>query len=198
VREIDVDSQVYPPLLLEVVNHPDRLYVRGESKVLLEKMVAVVGSRKMSVKGEEVTRRVVKQLVDMEMVVVSGLARGVDSVAHAECLRLGGRTVAVLAHGLDWVYPRENAGLAEKIVDGGGALVSQLEEGVRPERYFFPLRNRLIVGMCLGVVVIEAEIKSGTMTTANWAAELNRKVWVVRGSPGTDLLINEGVDEWLF
>ncbi|OQA83021.1 MAG: hypothetical protein BWY29_00572 [Microgenomates group bacterium ADurb.Bin238] len=198
MRVIDVDSQVYPPLLLEVTNHPDRLYVRGESKVLLEKMVAVVGSRKMSDKGEEVTKRVVKKLVDMEMVVVSGLARGVDSVAHAECLRLGGRTVAVLAHGLDWVYPRENAGLAEKIVDGGGALVSQLEEGVRPERYFFPLRNRLIVGMCLGVVVIEAEIKSGTMTTANWAAELNRKVWVVRGSPGTDLLINEGVDEWLF
>lgn len=198
MREIDVDSQVYPPLLLEVTNHPDRLYVKGESKVLLEKMVAVVGSRKMSVKGEEVTRRVVKQLVDMEMVVVSGLARGVDSVAHAECLRLGGRTVAVLAHGLDWVYPRENAGLAEKIVEAGGVLVSQLEEGVRPERYFFPLRNRLIVGMCLGVVVIEAEIKSGTMTTANWAAELNRKVWVVRGSPGTDLLINEGVDEWSF
>jgi len=198
VRVVDVDSQVYPPLLLEVANHPDRLYVRGESKVLLEKMVAVVGSRKMSVKGEEVTRRVVKQLVDMEMVIVSGLARGVDSVAHAECLRLGGRTVAVLAHGLDWVYPRENAGLAEKIVERGGALVSQLEEGVRPERYFFPLRNRLIVGMCLGVVVIEAEIKSGTMTTANWAAELNRKVWAVRGSPGTDLLINEGVDEWSF
>lgn len=198
MRVIDVDSQVYPPLLLEVTNHPDRLYVRGESKVLLEKMVAVVGSRKMSDKGEEVTKRVVKKLVDMEMVVVSGLARGVDSVAHRECLRLGGRTVAVLAHGLDWVYPRENAGLAEKIVDGGGALVSQLEEGVRPERYFFPLRNRLIVGMCLGVVVIEAEIKSGTMTTANWAAELNRKVWVVRGSPGTDLLINEGVDEWSF
>ncbi len=198
MRVIDVDSQVYPPLLLEVTNHPDRLYVRGESKVLLEKMVAVVGSRKMSDKGEEVTKRVVKKLVDMEMVVVSGLARGVDSVAHAECLRLGGRTVAVLAHGLDWVYPRENAGLAEKIVDGGGALVSQLEEGIRPERYFFPLRNRLIVGMCLGVVVIEAEIKSGTMTTANWAAELNRKVWVVRGSSGTDLLINEGVDEWLF
>ena len=198
MRVIDVDSQVYPPLLLEVTNHPDRLYVRGESKVMLEKMVAVVGSRKMSDKGEEVTKRVVKKLVDMEMVVVSGLARGVDSVAHAECLRLGGRTVAVLAHGLDWVYPRENAGLAEKIVDGGGALVSQLEEGVRPERYFFPLRNRLIVGMCLGVVVIEAEIKSGTMTTANWAAELNRKVWVVRGSSGTDLLINEGVDEWLF
>ena len=198
MREIDVDSQVYPPLLLEVTNHPDRLYVKGESKVLLEKMVAVVGSRKMSIKGEEVTRRVVKQLVDMGMVVVSGLARGVDSVAHAECLRLGGRTVAVLAHGLDWVYPRENVGLAEKIVDGGGALVSQLEEGVRPERYFFPLRNRLIVGMCLGVVVIEAEIKSGTMTTANWAAELNRKVWAVRGSPGTDLLINEGVDEWSF
>lgn len=198
MRVVDVDSQVYPPLLLEVVNHPDRLYVRGESKVLLEKMVAVVGSRKMSVKGEEVTRRVVKQLVDMEMVVVSGLARGVDSVAHRECLRLGGRTVAVLAHGLDWVYPRENAGLAEKIVERGGALVSQLEEGVRPERYFFPLRNRLIVGMCLGVVVIEAEIKSGTMTTANWAAELNRKVWVVKGSPGTDLLINEGVDEWSF
>lgn len=198
MRVVDVDSQVYPPLLLEVVNHPDRLYVRGESKVLLEKMVAVVGSREMSVKGEEVTRRVVKQLVDMEMVVVSGLARGVDSVAHAECLRLGGRTVAVLAHGLDWVYPRENAGLAEKIVEAGGVLVSQLEEGVRPERYFFPLRNRLIVGMCLGVVVIEAEIKSGTMTTANWAAELNRKVWVVRGSPGTDLLINEGVDEWSF
>lgn len=198
MRVIDVDSQVYPPLLLEVTNHPDRLYVRGESKVLLEKMVAVVGSRKMSDKGEEVTKRVVKKLVDMEMVVVSGLARGVDSVAHAECLRLGGRTVAVLAHGLDWVYPRENAGLAEKIVEAGGALVSQLEEGVRPERYFFPLRNRLIVGMCLGVVVIEAEIKSGTMTTANWAAELNRKVWVVRGSPGTDLLINEGVDEWLF
>lgn len=198
MRVVDVDSQVYPPLLLEVTNHPDRLYVRGESKVLLEKMVAVVGSRKMSDKGEEVTKRVVKKLVDMEMVVVSGLARGVDSVAHAECLRLGGRTVAVLAHGLDWVYPRENAGLAEKIVDSDGALVSQLEEGVRPERYFFPLRNRLIVGMCLGVVVIEAEIKSGTMTTANWAAELNRKVWVVRGSPGTDLLINEGVDEWSF
>ena len=198
MRVIDVDSQVYPPLLLEVTNHPDRLYVRGESKVLLEKMVAVVGSRKMSDKGEEVTKRVVKKLVDMEMVVVSGLARGVDSVAHAECLRLGGRTVAVLAHGLDWVYPRENAGLAEKIVDSDGALVSQLEEGVRPERFFFPLRNRLIVGMCLGVVVIEAEIKSGTMTTANWAAELNRKVWVVKGSPGTDLLINEGVDEWSF
>lgn len=198
MKEIDVDSQVYPPLLLEVADRPERLYVKGESEVLLEKMVAVVGSRKMSARGEAVTKRVIKQLVEMEMVIVSGLARGVDSVSHRECLRLGGRTVAVLAHGLDWIYPRENVGLAERITREGGALVSQLEEGVRPERYFFPLRNRLMMGMCLGVVVIEAEIKSGTMTTANWAAELNRKVWAVKGSSGTNLLINEGVDEWVF
>lgn len=196
MEAIGIDDWRYPPLLSEMFGRPERLYVEGDAGVLLERMIAVVGSRKMSTRGEKLTKKVVRSLVGDGFVVVSGLARGVDSVAHRECLRLGGKTVAVLAHGLDWIYPRENKGLAERIVGSGGVLISQLDEGVRPERYFFPWRNRLIVGVSLGVVVVEAGVNSGTMTTASWAGELNRKVWVVRGSPGTELLFKEGAEEW--
>lgn len=195
---VEENSELYPPLLWEVGGAPEKLFVLGKSNLLTEKMVVVVGSRLVSNRGRMNARKVVKRLVNEGYVVVSGLARGVDTEVHRECLRLGGKTVAVLAHGLDWVYPQENIGLAKEILEKGGALVSQLEKGIRPEKYFFPLRNRLMVGMSLGVVVVEAGLRSGTMTTANWAGELGRQVWVVKGSVGTDLLSREGASEWVF
>jgi DNA processing protein len=157
----------------------------------------VVGTRRPTIYGRQVTEEIATDLAVNGMVIVSGLARGIDSVAHRAALEAGGISLAVLAGGLDTIYPAENARLAQRIVERG-ALVSEHPPGTRPRPENFPLRNRIMSGLSLGVLVIEAGERSGALITANQALEQNREVFAVPGSilspasRGTNRLIQEG------
>ncbi len=190
------ESDDYPRLLREIPDPPPVLYVRGQVRGD-EWMLGVVGTRRASVYGRQVTRRLVTALARNGVTIVSGLARGIDAEAHRAALDAGGRTVAVLGHGVDQVYPPEHRQLAEEIV-AHGALVSDYPIGTKPEGVNFPPRNRLISGMSLGVLVTEAGLRSGARITADFAAEQGREVLAVpgsilaAGSAGTNALIQEG------
>ncbi|MBI4330302.1 MAG: DNA-protecting protein DprA [Chloroflexi bacterium] len=190
-------ESTYPARLKEIYDYPPVLYVRGTLTKTDEWCVAVVGTRKPSVYGREVTEEISTDLARSGITVVSGLARGVDSVAHRAALKAGGRTLAIFACGLDIVYPGENAGLARDIMNAG-ALISEYHLGVKPRPDQFPRRNRIMSGLSLGVLVIEAGETSGALITASMALEQNREVFAVPGSilspnsRGTNKLIQDG------
>jgi DNA processing protein len=191
------DEAGYPPNLRQIYNPPPLLYVRGRIEERDEWAVAVVGTRRASVYGKEVARMMGAGLAKSGVTVVSGLARGIDTIAHRACLDAGGRTVAVLGCGLDRIYPHENTRLAVEIVERG-ALVSEYALGTRPEAKNFPPRNRIISGLTLGTVVVEADMGSGALITADFAVEQGRDVFSVpgsifaRGSRGANDLIQQG------
>jgi DNA processing protein len=197
VRVLTWDDPDYPPNLRQVYNAPPVLYVRGCLDKRDEWAVAVVGTRRASVYGKEAARMVGTGLAQAGVTVISGLARGIDTVAHRVCLDAGGRTVAVLGCGVDVIYPAQNARLAAEIVERG-ALVSEYALGTRPDARNFPPRNRIISGLALGTVVVEADLGSGALITAGFAAEQGREVFAVpgnifaRGSRGTNDLIQQG------
>ena len=172
----------YPPLLQEIHDPPEQLYVWG--KIPEMPMLAVVGTRKASPYGKQITPRLVQDLASAGLCVVSGLAYGIDALAHEAALDAEAKTVAVLGSGLDRtsLYPREHWRLAEKIVAAGGAVVSEYPEGTQPLAHHFPARNRIVAGMSLGVLVIEAPEKSGALITADLALRENRDVFCVPGS----------------
>lgn len=185
-------SDDYPVSLKEVDGRPLLLYVKGDLSVLRRPMMAVVGSRRVSPEAKKKTFEVVDEIIKQELVVVSGLAKGIDTLAHRRTLIQGGKTVAVLAHGLDHVYPAENTELAEEIVKSGGAIVSEMPWEAKIEKKYFLARNRIVVGMSQGVVVVEAGERSGSLASANWAAEMGREVFAIPGTPGCDALIEDG------
>jgi DNA processing protein len=202
---IAFDNDDYPPLLKQIPDAPLLLYVRGNVKVLSQYAVAVVGSRRPSAYGSSVAHRLAHDLAQRQLVVVSGLARGVDSAAHRGALEAKGNTVAVLGSGIDVIYPRENKTLANEIVKSG-ALISEFPLGTGPTPENFPIRNRIISGLSLGVVVVEAAEYSGSLITARLAVEQNREVFAVPGnitsaqSFGPNHLIKQGaklVDQWM-
>lgn len=171
----------YPRLLREIPSPPLVLYVRGTLDARDEHAIGVVGTRRVSAYGREMARRLSGDLAAAGLTIVSGLARGVDAVAHQTTLDHGGRTIAVFGCGLDTIYPPEHRRLAEQIAQQG-ALVSEFPLGTRPEASNFPVRNRLISGLSLGVVVVEAPRRSGALITANFAADQGRNVYAVPGS----------------
>jgi DNA processing protein len=175
-----LDSQ-YPALLGAIPDPPPVLWVQGDSRVLSRPTVAVVGSRAATAYALEVAARLGEELARRGMAVASGLARGVDSAAHRGCLQGGGQTVAVLGSGLDRIYPPEHRDLAVTI-SGNGILASELAPGAAPLQEHFPLRNRIISGISLAVVVVEASEKSGSLITARSALEQGRDVLAVPGS----------------
>jgi DNA processing protein len=187
----------YPPNLHQIYNAPPVLYVRGQLKDQDEWAVAIVGTRRASVYGKEAARMFGAGLARAGVTIVSGLARGIDTVAHQSCLDAGGRTVAVLGSGVDVIYPAANARLAAQIMEQG-AVISEYALGTRPEARNFPPRNRIISGLTLGTVVVEADLSSGARITADFAAEQGRDVFAVpgsifaRGSRGTNDLIQQG------
>jgi DNA processing protein len=181
ISVIPWDDERYPPLLRTIVDPPPVLWARGALDALNRRAVAIVGSRAATPYALEVAGRLAGELAARDVVVVSGLARGVDGAAHRGSVGAGGRTVAVLGSGPDVIYPPEHAGLAEQLCKDG-ALAAELGPGAPPRPEHFPLRNRLISGISLGVVVVEASDKSGSLITARCALEQGRDVMAVPGS----------------
>ena len=187
----------YPSRLREIYDYPPLIYVRGSLLPEDEWCLAVVGTRRATVYGRQVTEEIVTDLAQSKITIVSGLARGIDSVAHQAALAAGGRSIAIFACGLDVVYPSENANLARNIMQQG-ALISEYPPGTRPKADNFPRRNRIMSGLSLGVLVVEAGETSGAMITAHMALEQNREVFAIPGSilspasRGTNHLIQEG------
>lgn len=179
---IDPGDSAYPPQLRAADPRPPRLYVRGDAACLVLPQLAIVGSRNATAGGRDTARSFAAWLAARGFVITSGLAEGIDAAAHAGALEAGGRTIAVCGTGLDRVYPRTNAALAARIVAGGGALVGELPPGTGPQRHHFPRRNRIISGLAVGTLVIEASTTSGALITARHAAEQGREVFAIPGS----------------
>jgi len=195
-RFLVLGEPLYPAPLAAIEDAPPLLALRGEPALLARHAIGVVGARNASAGGRRLAEELSHDLGAAGLVVVSGLARGIDAAAHQGALASG--TVAVFAGGLDQVYPPEHEGLAQAILDHGGALVSEMPLGTEPQARHFPRRNRLVSGLSLGVLVIEAALKSGSLTTARFALEQGREVMAVPGSPldprckGTNQLLREG------
>lgn len=188
----------YPRLLAQLHDPPAHLYLRGSAPELLTgPAVAVVGARSCSGYGAQVARSLARELAAAGVVVVSGLARGIDGEAHRGALEAGGATVAVLGCGIDRDYPRGHASLAARIAESG-LVVSEYPPGVEPAPWRFPARNRIIAGLSLATVVVEARARSGALITADFALELGREVFAVPGeitsglSAGTNDLLRQG------
>ncbi len=204
-RLVTLADSDYPPILKQIGDPPLVLYVRGEVEALARHAVAMVGTRRPTAYGSSVAHRLACDLAQRGLVIISGLARGIDSACHRGALEGGGKTIAVLGSGIDVIYPRENKKLAEKIL-ASGALITEFPLGTAPTPENFPIRNRIISGLALGVVVVEAAEYSGSLITARLALEQNREVFAVPGnittaqSFGPNHLIKQGaklVDEWV-
>jgi DNA processing protein len=188
----------YPERLREIFDPPPVLWVRGDRALLSQPAIAVVGTRAPSAYGSGMAEMLSRDLAARRMVILSGMARGIDTAAHKGALSAGGRTVAVWGTGVDVVYPKENKRLAEEIVLSGGTIVSEQPMGTFPAPQNFPLRNRIISGVSVGVLVVEAGEQSGTRVTARCALEQNRDVYAVPGNVtsrnawGPNTLIKQG------
>ncbi len=201
-----LDDGSYPSLLREIDDPPIVLYVKGSWQACLEQPgVGIVGSRMCSTYGENASEMLSRDLASRGISIISGLARGIDAAAHKGAIQASGRTIAVLGTGIDSVYPRENTGLVREILASGGCLVTQFPLGTPPLKDNFPYRNRIISGLSLGVLIVEASERSGSLITARLAAEQNREVMAVPGnitsgnSFGTNYLIKSGaklVQQW--
>ena len=200
IRAICADHPAYPARLLKTDSFPLVLYWLGSRPDVLDQadfLVTVIGTRTPTAYGQMVTRAITADLADAGVVIISGLARGIDALAHRTTLEHGGLTVAVVAHGVDQVYPPEHRGLMERIAENG-LIVSEHPPGVKPLRQYFPARNRILSGLSDAVAIMEASRDSGTMITAGFAGDQNRDVFAVPGSilsknsQGCNMLIREG------
>ncbi|HTV56866.1 MAG TPA: DNA-processing protein DprA [Terriglobia bacterium] len=200
-----LSSEAYPPLLKQISDPPLAIYIKGDNSLLSKHAIAIVGSRRPSAYGSSVAHRLAGDLAPRGLVVVSGMARGIDSASHRGALEARGKTIAVLGSGVDVIYPRENKRLSEAIIESG-AIISEFPLGTHPAPENFPIRNRVISGLSLGTVIVEAAEYSGSLITARLALEQNREVFAVPGnitsaqSFGPNLLIKQGaklVDQWL-
>lgn len=197
IKILTLDEKSYPDLLREIPSPPSMLYLKGELKEEDNLALAVVGTRKITPYGRAVTEILVSNLVASGLTIISGMARGVDTVAHQTALSCGGRTIAVLGSGIDVVYPPENKGLSEQIAKNG-AVISEFPVDYPALPQNFPARNRIISGLSLGVLVTEAAQDSGSLITASSAGEQGREVFAVPGpitspmSAGTAELIQKG------
>ena len=186
VSIVPIGSSLYPARLAAISSPPPVLYCRGDPGVLDRPQIAIVGSRAATRGGRERARTIAGELAQCGLVVTSGLARGIDAAAHRGALDAGGRSVAVLATGPDRIYPRSNAGLARELVEAG-AVVTERAPETPPLPANFPRRNRLISGLSLGVLVVEASLRSGSLITARLAADEGREVFAVPGSVDSPL-----------
>ena len=194
---ITCNDRTYPQNLLNIYAPPPVLYVRGKINKDDKKSIAVVGSRRATPYGMMITKKLCSQIASLNITVVSGLARGIDTAAHQGALEANGRTIAVLGCGVDIIYPHENKKIFFQIIENG-AIISEFPMSTKPEAFNFPRRNRIISGLSLGTVVVEAGKKSGALITAQFALQQGRDVFAVPGkvtslaSSGTNYLIKQG------
>ena len=199
IRTTNIQDENYPKLLKGIKNAPEVIYYRGEMKSE-ENCFAVVGTRRFSPYGKQVALEMAGDLAEAGLIIVSGLAPGIDTFCHTAAVERRKRTIAVLGTGVDEksIYPQSNLKLAQKILETGGALISEYPPGQRGTQFTFPQRNRIISGLSLGILVVEAKQKSGALITAHYAFEQNRKVFAIPGpihslnSKGCHYLIKRG------
>jgi len=198
IRRLTPNDPLFPESLKKIKSPPKVLYFIGNLELKNKFLFAIVGTRTPSDYGKKVVIEFVKTLTEAGFVIVSGLAKGIDALAHKTCLDYGGKTIAVLGSGLDRIYPKENLKLAKEIIQKQGALVSEYPPLTPPNHFHFPERNRIISGLSKGVLVIEAREKSGALITADWAFSQKKPVFAIPGSiynetsKGCHLLIKKG------
>lgn len=195
---ITINDRCYPEQLKQIYDAPKKLYVRGNKEILGGFGIAIVGCRDNTKYGEVVSKNLAYNLAKNGVNIISGLAKGIDSFAHIGAIYAKGRTIAVLGNSIDSIYPKENEIIAQKILEYGGAVISEYPVGAKIEKKYFPARNRIISGLSHGAIVVEAKEKSGSLITADFALEQGRDVYAVPGSitsihsAGTNNLIKEG------
>lgn len=204
---INIEDDIYPQILKKIYDPPISLYIKGNKNILNNKNIGIVGCRECTDYGKRVAKYFAYNLSKYNINVISGLAKGIDSYSHIGCLATCfdkninsnyGKTIAIVGNGVDIVYPKENFELAKKIIETGGAIISEYPCGTKPDKMNFPARNRIISGISSGIIVIEAKEKSGTLITVDFALEQGRDVFVVPGninsinSVGTNDLIKQG------
>ena len=188
----------YPEKLRNIYAPPAKLYLLGDQTILNKPSIAIIGCRDASDYGKKVAFRFAYELVKQGIVVISGLARGIDTYAHLGAVKANGQTIAVLGSGFAHIYPKENKELCKRILQEGGAIITEYEPQAKPEKMHFPARNRLISGLSNGVLVVEAKEKSGTLITVDHALEQGKDVFIIPGnitsdnSYGTNNLIKQG------
>lgn len=181
IKPLFLNDTDYPQRLLNCYDSPTLLFYRGDSDLNSSKIIAVIGTRSFTNYGKLVTEKLIKDLIDQKIVVISGLAFGIDSIAHKAAYKNKLPTVAVLAHGLDQIYPREHAGLAKEILKHNGGLLTEFRSKTKPDKHNFPTRNRIVAGMADATIVIESGIKGGSMITAELANGYNKDVFAFPG-----------------
>ena len=197
VKMITRVSKDYSEYLINIDSPPFVLYYMGDINLINTFGIAIVGTRKPTQYGVSAAEKFTRDLVKYNVTIISGLAYGIDSVAHNTTLDAGGKTIAVISGGLDNIYPQSNVNLAKKIVEHGGLVISEHRLKIKPEAYMFPIRNRIIAGLSRGVLIVEASLNSGTMHTKNYALDYQREVFAVPGSifseasRGTNKMITE-------
>ena len=195
---ITFQEDKYPQLLKFINDPPIGLYIKGNSNILNQKSISIIGARICSDYGKNATIYFAKELSKRNINVISGLAKGIDSFSHIGTIQNGGKTIAVLGNGLDKIYPEENKFLAEKILETNGAIISEYPINSKIEKINFPARNRIISGMTTAILVVEAKKKSGALITVDYALEQGKEIFVVPGninsvfSVGTNELIKQG------
>lgn len=198
IHEVNIIDNDYPKLLKEIYNPPVKIFLLGNKDILNKISVSIVGSRECSTYGKRMSQKIAYELSKKNINIVSGLARGIDTNAHIGCLKANGKTIAVLGSGFDNLYPPENKKLANKIIELGGAIITEFPIGTKPLARNFPKRNRIISGLSKVIIVVEAMKKSGTFITVDYALEQERDVYAVPGnlnqmtSHGTNELIKQG------
>jgi DNA processing protein len=198
ITAITINNENYPKLLKEISDPPPIIYVKGNTDILNDLSIGIVGSRKATNIGKDITFFLAQKLSQKGITVISGLAEGIDSEAHLGAIAGYGKTIAVLGNSLDYIYPASNNYLAKKIIDNGGAIISEYFPYTKTEKYFFVARNRIISGLSKGVLITEATEKSGALITADFAIEQNRNVYSIPGditkkqSVGTNYLLKQG------
>lgn len=198
IQVITLQDKEYPDKLKNIYGKPIVLYVKGNSQILNDFSLGMIGCRECSQYGKNIAIEIAQTLSDNKINVISGMAKGIDAYAHQGALNGKEKTIAVLGCGVDVIYPKENEKLYYEILEKQGAIVSEYAVGVQPEKMYFPARNRLISGLSDGIIVIEAKEKSGTLITVDFALEQGKNVFVVPGninspySKGTNDLIKQG------
>ncbi len=177
IKILEKDDPLFPIKLKEVRPKVKKLYIEGNEQILNNFGIAIIGSRNSSKEGEKITEEIVTKLVKKDIVIISGLAKGIDSKAHQTCINSGGKTIAVIGSGFNNIYPKENEKMYKRIIETGGTIVSEYPPDTPVDSRNFPKRNRIVSGLSEGVVMIEGKYRSGTTITAQYALNQNKKVF---------------------